>query len=95
MNAWGRWMVRVTGAAVLVLGFLGAEPAGAETPATGDSALVTEGAEHAGEEHAEVQAALKQRYPQLRRMRLHDKPVVALRVRSVSAWGNLDVDPAP
>jgi PPOX class probable F420-dependent enzyme len=50
---------------------------------------------HTGEEHAAVQAALKRRYPQLRGMRLHDKPVVALRVRSVNAWGNLDIDPLP
>ena len=44
-----------------------------------------------GDEHASVQAKLKQRYQQLRTMRLDDKPVVALRIQHVSSWGNLEV----
>ncbi len=45
----------------------------------------------AGEEHAAAQAALRERYPQYRAMRLDALPVVAIRIRRASAWGNLDV----
>lgn len=46
----------------------------------------------AGDEHDRAQAALRERYPQYRTMRLGPLPVIALRIGRVSAWGAL---PAP
>ena len=45
-----------------------------------------------GDEHDRAQAALRERYPQYRTMRLDPLPVIALRIGRVSAWGAL---PAP
>ncbi len=44
----------------------------------------------AGEEHALAQAFLKQRYRQLAEMNLTAQPVIAVRIETVSSWGNLD-----
>ena len=41
-------------------------------------------------EHADALAAVRARYPQLRPMRLEDRPVIALRIERVSSWGALD-----
>lgn len=42
-----------------------------------------------GAEHDRAQALLKERYPQLREMALHDLPVIAIRGERVTSWGNL------
>ena len=42
-----------------------------------------------GDEHDDAQAALRERYPQYRAMRLEPLPVIALRVERVNAWGAL------
>lgn len=44
----------------------------------------------AGDEHARALAAVRARYPQLRPMRLEDRPVIAIRIERVSSWGALD-----
>lgn len=44
-----------------------------------------------GDEHDRAQRALRERYPQLIKMRIEEQPVVAIRIQRVSAWGNLDV----
>ena len=46
----------------------------------------------AGEEHDRAQHLLRGRYPQLARMRIEALPVVAVRVRRVRSWGNLEPD---
>ena len=43
-----------------------------------------------GDEHDRAQAALRERYPQYRTMRLATLPVIALRIDRVNAWGALD-----
>lgn len=43
----------------------------------------------AGVEHEEAQAMLRSRYPQLRKMRIDELPVVAIRVEKATAWGDL------
>jgi len=45
----------------------------------------------AGEEHAAAQAALRERYPQYRAMRLEALPVVAVRIERANGWGNLAI----
>ena len=42
-----------------------------------------------GAEHHLAQAALRERYPQYRAMRLEPLPVIALRIARVNAWGAL------
>ena len=42
-----------------------------------------------GDEHDRAQAALRERYPQYRAMRLDPLPVIALRIDRVNAWGAL------
>jgi len=42
-----------------------------------------------GAEHDHAQALLRERYPQYRTMTLADLPVLALRVASVTGWGDL------
>ena len=42
-----------------------------------------------GDEHDRAQAALRERYPQYRAMRLEPLPVIALRIGRVNAWGAL------
>ena len=44
-----------------------------------------------GGEHDRAQAALRERYPQYRAMRLEPLPVIALRIDRVNAWGALAV----
>ena len=44
-----------------------------------------------GNEHARVQALLRDRYPQLRSMHIETQPVVAIRIHRVTSWGNLEV----
>ena len=46
-----------------------------------------------GDEHDRAQAALRERYPQYRAMRIEPLPVIALRIGRVNAWGALA--PAP
>ena len=48
----------------------------------------------AGDEHDRAQAALRERYPQYRTMRLEPLPVIALRIERVNAWGALVAPPA-
>ena len=43
-----------------------------------------------GGEHDLAQALLRARYPQYRTMRLETLPVIAIRVRRATSWGNLD-----
>ena len=43
-----------------------------------------------GAEHARAQALLRARYPQLGAMDIAALPVIAVRVRRVTSWGNLD-----
>ena len=51
----------------------------------GDAALLDD-----GEEHTKAQCLLKARYPQLHRMQINDLPVIAVRIKHVVSWGNLD-----
>jgi PPOX class probable F420-dependent enzyme len=44
-----------------------------------------------GAEHGEAQAMLRSRYPQLRTMRISDRPVIALRIARTTSWGDLSV----
>jgi PPOX class probable F420-dependent enzyme len=48
-----------------------------------------------GEEHDRAQAKLRERYPQLRAMRLAGLPVVAIRIERAASWGRLIVDQGP
>jgi PPOX class probable F420-dependent enzyme len=45
-----------------------------------------------GDEHDEAQALLRRRYPQLQPMRIAALPVIALRIESVTSWGDLSPD---
>ena len=45
-----------------------------------------------GDEHANAQRLLKTRYPQLAGMKIHELPVIAIRIERVISWGNLDTD---
>ena len=42
-----------------------------------------------GGEHVRAQSLLRERYPQYRAMRIEALPVIALRVRQVTQWGDL------
>jgi PPOX class probable F420-dependent enzyme len=44
-----------------------------------------------GAEHDEAQAMLRSRYPQLRAMRISERPVIALRIDRTTSWGDLSV----
>jgi PPOX class probable F420-dependent enzyme len=44
----------------------------------------------AGPEHGAAIIALRERYPQYRAMSLESRPVLALRIERISAWGRLD-----
>ena len=46
-----------------------------------------------GAEHDSAQRLLRERYPQLRAMRIESLSVIAIRVEKVSAWGNLQPSP--
>jgi PPOX class probable F420-dependent enzyme len=50
----------------------------------GQAEILTDGAEH-----GQAQDLLRQRYPQLARMRIESLPVIALRIERVTAWGDL------
>lgn len=54
----------------------------------GAAEILTSGAEHAPE-HDRAQALLRERYPQYRTMALEELPVLALRIASITGWGNL------
>jgi PPOX class probable F420-dependent enzyme len=43
----------------------------------------------AGTEHDDAQALLRSRYPQLAPMQITHLPVIAVRIASVTSWGNL------
>jgi PPOX class probable F420-dependent enzyme len=43
----------------------------------------------AGREHDEAQALLRARYPQLEAMQIAEHPVIAVRIRRVTSWGDL------
>jgi PPOX class probable F420-dependent enzyme len=45
-----------------------------------------------GAEHDLAQAQLRERYPQYRRMRLADLPVIAVRIERVASWGDLKIE---
>ena len=45
----------------------------------------------AGAEHAAAQARLRARYPQLAAMRLEGLPVIAIRIRKATHWGDISV----
>lgn len=45
-----------------------------------------------GDEHADAQALLRARYPQLVAMHLAPLPVIAVRVERVTRWGDLSAD---
>ena len=51
----------------------------------GDAALLDD-----GEEHKKAQRLLKARYPQLHGKQINDLPVIAVRIKNVVSWGNLD-----
>ena len=44
---------------------------------------------HAGAEHRRAQDAVRARYPQVKAMRIDDRPVIAIRIDRVTAWGEL------
>ncbi len=44
-----------------------------------------------GSEHDAAQDLLRQRYPQYRRMRLAELPVIAIRIERVASWGDMSV----
>jgi PPOX class probable F420-dependent enzyme len=46
----------------------------------------------AGHEHDLAQSRLRERYPQLKTMRIEALPVVALRIDHVASWGRLESD---
>ena len=48
---------------------------------------------HRGPEHAEAQALLRGRYPQMETMALERHPVIAIRIDRVVSWGELGPDP--
>jgi PPOX class probable F420-dependent enzyme len=45
-----------------------------------------------GPEHDRAQATLRERYPQLRAMRIEDLPVIAVRIDHASSWGRLETE---
>ena len=47
---------------------------------------------HRGPEHAEAQALLRGRYPQMETMALEQHPVIAIRIDRVVSWGELGPD---
>lgn len=47
---------------------------------------------HRGSEHAEAQALLRGRYPQMETMALEQHPVIAIRIDRVVSWGELGPD---
>ena len=51
----------------------------------GSAEILTDGAAH-----QESQARLRERYPQLRTMRIEMLPVVAITIGKVTSWGRLD-----
>jgi PPOX class probable F420-dependent enzyme len=56
----------------------------------GRAQILTEGAEH-----ADAQALLRERYPQLRAMQIAGYPVIAVRIERTRSWGNLAAVEAP
>ena len=44
-----------------------------------------------GTEHRDGQALLRSRYPQRTAMRIEDYPVIAVRIKRVTSWGDLSV----
>jgi hypothetical protein len=42
-----------------------------------------------GKEHRDAQDLLRSRYPQLSAMQIAHCPVIAVRIESVTSWGNL------
>jgi PPOX class probable F420-dependent enzyme len=44
-----------------------------------------------GHEHGEAQALLRARYPQYATMQIAQYPVIALRIKRVTSWGNLSI----
>ena len=44
-----------------------------------------------GPEHADAQALLRSRYPQLRTMQIAGLPVIAVRIERTTSWGDLSV----
>jgi PPOX class probable F420-dependent enzyme len=42
-----------------------------------------------GQEHADAQALLRSRYPQLGAMQIADCPVIAVRIERTTSWGDL------
>jgi PPOX class probable F420-dependent enzyme len=42
-----------------------------------------------GAEHANAQALLQTRYPQLRAMQISSRPVIAVRIERTNSWGDL------
>src|SRR5215510_13217594 len=52
----------------------------------GHAEVLTEGIEH-----DDAQALLRSRYSQLRTMRISQHPVIALRIKQTTSWGNLSV----
>jgi hypothetical protein len=46
----------------------------------------------AGAEHDRAQEWLRSRYPQYRGMELVELPVIAVRIDSVTSWGNIRVE---
>jgi len=44
-----------------------------------------------GTEHDDAQALLRSRYSQLRTMRISQRPVIAVRIKQTTSWGNLTV----
>jgi PPOX class probable F420-dependent enzyme len=52
----------------------------------GQAEVLTEGTEH-----DDAQALLRSRYSQLRTMRISQLPVIAVRIKQTTSWGNLSV----
>ena len=52
----------------------------------GHAEVLTEGIEH-----DDAQALLRSRYSQLRTMRISQHPVIAVRIKQTTSWGNLSV----
>ena len=47
---------------------------------------------NSGSEHDQAQALLRCRYPQLKRMRIAELPVIAVHIVSATSWGNLSLE---
>lgn len=44
---------------------------------------------HRGQRHQEAVSLLRRKYPQYRRMAIHERPIIAIRMTRYTAWGRI------